>query len=70
MGHSESNDRQRGPLERRRAPAGPRARGESPVKRDQDERNDPAVQPGAVDGAPPRGDEGAARGLRRSGRDD
>ncbi|ASR44021.1 hypothetical protein BEN78_12205 [Xanthomonas citri pv. mangiferaeindicae] len=69
MGRDESNDGRRGPLERDRAPDGPRAPGESPAKRDQDDHNDPAVQPGAVDGAPPRGDVGAARGLRKSTRD-
>lgn len=69
MSHHASNDGRRGPLERDRAPEAPRAPGESPAKRDQDEQNDPAVQPGAVDGAPPRGDVGAARGLRKSTRD-
>ncbi|UNK43547.1 hypothetical protein MNO14_05580 [Luteimonas sp. S4-F44] len=68
MGHSESNDDRRGPRERERTPDGPRAPGESPAKRDQDDHNDPAVQPGAADGAPPRGDVGAARGLRKSTR--
>ncbi|WP_024890452.1 hypothetical protein [Luteimonas huabeiensis] len=44
----------RGPLEKTRAPDVPRAPGEYPGKRDQDERNDPEAQPGAAEGNPAR----------------
>lgn len=54
MGKRTPATQPRGPLERERAPEGPRAPGEYPGKRDQDERNDPAVQPGAVEGNPAR----------------
>ncbi len=47
-------DTTRGPLEKERAPDGPRLPGESAEKRDQDQRNDPATMPGARIGNPDR----------------
>lgn len=44
----------RGPLERARAPTAPRRRGEYPGKRDEEQRNDPEVEPGAIEGNAPR----------------
>lgn len=37
-------------VERQRRPDGPMTRGESPGKRTNEERNDPAVEPGAAEG--------------------
>lgn len=37
-------------VERQRRPDGAMTRGESPGKRTNEERNDPAVEPGAVEG--------------------
>ncbi|NYZ63889.1 hypothetical protein [Luteimonas deserti] len=45
-----SDSEARGPLERDRAPDGPRTPGESPAKHDQASQNDPAVMPGAREG--------------------
>ena len=43
-------DTTRGPLEKTRTPDTPKVPGESAQKRDQDERNDPAVTPGTLEG--------------------
>lgn len=42
--------RQRDPLEKTRAPAGPGRRGEQPGKRTNEERNDPVSEPGVRQG--------------------
>lgn len=54
MSQSTHDTDARGPLEKTRAPDGPRHPGESAEKRDQDQRNDPASMPGAVEGNPTR----------------
>lgn len=44
------SSRPRNPMEKDRAPATPAQRGEQPGKRTNDERNDPASEPGARQG--------------------
>lgn len=54
MTTQDTPDTARGPLEKRRAPDTPKVPGESAEKRDQDQRNDPATMPGALEGNPDR----------------